>query len=157
MNGRANIILDNAIAERAAQPMIVVMPQGHALQGASVGPLERIAGETSMFSPRFPKDLMDEVIPLVDRSYRVKSGASQRAIAGLSMGGGQALSIGLAHPETFSYVLGFSAAVGGQFAEADGVLETIEAKGTAKKFRLVWIGCGGRIFSSRTTSSSSPD
>ena len=50
MNGRANIILDNLIADRKAVPMLVVMPQGHALQGAGVGPLVRIAGETSMFS-----------------------------------------------------------------------------------------------------------
>ena len=54
MNGRANIILDNGIAEGRVAPMIVVMPQGHALQGANVGPLVRLAGETSMFSPRFP-------------------------------------------------------------------------------------------------------
>ena len=67
MNGRANIILDNLIADRKAVPMIVVMPQGHALQGAGVGPLERIPGETSMFSDRFPKDLLEEVIPLVEQ------------------------------------------------------------------------------------------
>jgi enterochelin esterase family protein len=146
MNGRANIILDNAIAEGAAKPMIVVMPQGHALQGANVGPLERIAGETSMFSPRFPRDLLDDVIPLVERTYRVESGARQRAIAGLSMGGGQALSIGLAHHETFSYVLGFSAAVGGQMGNADDVYKAIDAKGAAKKFRLVWVSCGRQDF-----------
>jgi enterochelin esterase family protein len=147
MNGRANVILDNAIAEGKTQPMIVVMPQGHALQGANVGPLERIAGETGMFSPRFPKDLLEDVIPLVERSYRVKSGVRHRAIAGLSMGGGQALTIGLAHPETFSYVLGYSSAVGGQFGDADEVYQTIAAKGAEKKkFRLVWIGCGRQDF-----------
>jgi enterochelin esterase family protein len=146
MNGRANIILDNAIAEGTTQPMIVVMPQGHALQGANVGPLERIAGETSMFSPRFPKDLLEEVIPLVERSYRVKSGVQHRAIAGLSMGGGQALTIGLAHPETFSYVLGYSAAVGGQMGNADEVYQAIAANKAEKKFRLVWIGCGRQDF-----------
>jgi enterochelin esterase family protein len=54
MNGRANIILDNLIADKKAQPMVVVMPQGHALQGANVGPLVRLTDETDMFSKRFP-------------------------------------------------------------------------------------------------------
>jgi hypothetical protein len=58
MNGRANIILDNLIADKKALPMIVVMPQGHALQGANVGPLVRLTGETDMFSKRFPQDLL---------------------------------------------------------------------------------------------------
>jgi enterochelin esterase-like enzyme/lysophospholipase L1-like esterase len=146
MNGRANIILDNAIAERAAQPMVVVMPQGHALQGAGVGPLQRIAGETSMFSPRFPQDLLDEIIPLVERSYRVKSGAQSRAIAGLSMGGGQALSIGLTHPATFGYVLGFSAAVGGQFAKVDELFTSMPSGSKAQAWRLLWISCGRQDF-----------
>lgn len=146
MNGRANIILDNAIAAGKTRPMIVVMPQGHALQGANVGPLERIAGETGMFSPRFPKDLLEDVIPLVERSYRVKSDAQHRAIAGLSMGGGQALDIGLSHPETFSHVLGYSSAIGGQMSNADEVYQALAAKRAEKKFRLVWIGCGRQDF-----------
>jgi enterochelin esterase-like enzyme len=148
MNGRANIILDNLIADRTAQPMIVVMPQGHALQGASVGPLVRIQGETGMFSPRFPQDLLEEVIPLVERSYRVITDADHRAIAGLSMGGGQALSIGLAHPELFHYVLGFSAAVGGTFLPMDDVLQPLYVNPAAanSKFRLVWISVGRQDF-----------
>lgn len=148
MNGRANIILDNAIADAKARPMIVVMPQGHALQGANVGPLSRIQGENAMFSPRFPKDLLDDVIPLVERTYRVKQGADNRAIAGLSMGGGQALSIGLSNPKLFRYVLGFSAAVGGQFNSVD---ETVRAlplggEGIQAPFRLVWVSCGRQDF-----------
>ena len=81
-NGRANIILDNGIAEGRVAWMIVVMPQGHALQGANVGPLVRIAGETSMFSPRFPRDLLEDVIPLVERSYRVRKGPENRRSPG---------------------------------------------------------------------------
>src|SRR5512136_2057660 len=119
MNGRANIILDNLIADKKAHPMIVVMPQGHALQGANVGPLVRLAGETDMFSKRSPQDLLQDVIPLVERNYRVHADADRRAIAGLSMGGGQALSIGLARTELFHYVLGFSGAVGGPFMNAE--------------------------------------
>jgi enterochelin esterase-like enzyme len=148
MNGRANIILDNLIADHKAPPMIAVMPQGHALQGASVGPLVRIQGESGMFSPRFPKDLLEEVVPLVERDYKVIADADHRAIAGLSMGGGQALSIGLAHPDRFHYVLGFSAAVGGQMLNIDQTLKPLIAKPAVAnaKFKLVWISCGRQDF-----------
>ena len=144
-NGRANVILDNAIADRRATPMIVVMPQGHALQGAGLGPLERIAGETSMFSPRFPKEMVDDIIPLIERRYRVRAGAEHRAIAGLSMGGGQALTIGLQHPELFSYVLGFSAPVGGQFADTKETQDALAAQRAVRR-RLLWISSGRRDF-----------
>jgi enterochelin esterase family protein len=148
MNGRANIILDNLIADGKAQPMVVVMPQGHALQGAGVGPLVRISGESGMFSPRFPKDLLNEVIPMIERKYRVIADADHRAIAGLSMGGGQALSIGLAHPDLFHYVLGFSAAVGGNFLPMDEVLQPVLTDPAAAnaKFRLIWISVGRQDF-----------
>ena len=148
MNGRANIILDNVIAERKAVPMIVVMPQGHALQGAGVGPLERIAGETGMFSDRFPRDLVEEVIPLVERTYRTAPGADNRAIAGLSMGGGQALTIGLANTDRFGYVLGFSAAVGGQFANPDATLQKARESSALlnSRLKLLWISVGRQDF-----------
>jgi enterochelin esterase-like enzyme len=144
MNGRANIILDNVIASRQAVPMVVVMPQGHALQGAGVGPLARVPGETTMFSERFPKDLLEEVIPLVERNYRVHADANHRAIAGLSMGGGQALMIGLSNLNRFKYVLGYSAAVGGQFASTAEVLKSVLADPAKvnESLRLLWVSCG---------------
>jgi enterochelin esterase-like enzyme len=148
MNGRAHIILDNLIADRKAVPMIVVMPQGHALQAPNVGPLVRTTGETTMFSPRFPKDLLEEVVSLVERNYRVSANADNRAIAGLSMGGGQALSIGLTHPELFHYVLGFSAAIGGQFLNIDETVQSVLANPAAAnaKFHLLWISVGRQDF-----------
>lgn len=148
MNGRANIILDNLIADRKAEPIIVVMPQGHALQGAGVGPLVRIEGETGMFSPRFPKDLLEDVIPLVERNYRVRADADHRAIAGLSMGGGQALMIGLAHPDLFHYVLGYSAAVGGPFNDVQESFKEPLANPSRvnANLRLLWVSCGKQDF-----------
>jgi enterochelin esterase family protein len=148
MNGRAHVILDNLIADRKALPMIVVMPQGHALQAPNVGPLVRVEGETTMFSPRFPKDLLDEVVPLVERNFRTLANADNRAIAGLSMGGGQALSIGLTHPELFRYVLGFSAAIGGQYLNIDQTVQSVLANPVAAnaKFRLLWISVGKQDF-----------
>jgi enterochelin esterase family protein len=128
--------------------MIMVMPQGHALQGAGVGPLYRIPGETTMFSDRFPKDLLDEIIPLVEHRYRVIADADHRAIAGLSMGGGQSLTIGLMHPELFHYVLGYSAALGARFTSSDDVLKQL-AKAPAAfnaKVHLVWVSAGRQDF-----------
>jgi enterochelin esterase-like enzyme len=148
MNGRANIILDNLIAEKKAQPMLVVMPQGHALQAAGVGPLVRLTGETQMYSERFPKDLLGDVIPLVERRFRVIADADHRAIAGLSMGGGQALSIGLTHQDLFHYVLGYSAAVGQQFMSADQEFKGVLANpaGANSRLRLLWVSCGRQDF-----------
>jgi enterochelin esterase family protein len=148
MNGRANIILDNLIAERKARPMIVVMPQGHALQAAGVGPLTRIAGETQMFSDRFPADLLDDVIPLVEQNFRVYTDADHRAIAGLSMGGGQAVSIGLEHTSVFHWVLGFSSAIGGPFSDAAKVVDSVASDPvtTNKRLRLLWLSCGRQDF-----------
>jgi enterochelin esterase family protein len=144
MNGRANFILDNLIADKKAVPMVVVMPQGHALQGAGVGPLERIDGETSMFSPRFPKDLLNDVIPLVERRFRVYTDPDHRAIAGLSMGGGQALTIGITNPDTFHYVLGFSAAIGAPIGDSKPALEkaTADPRGINDRLKLLWISVG---------------
>ena len=148
MNGRANIILDNLIADGKAVPMIVVMPQGHALQAAGVGPLVRIAGETGMFSDRFPKDLLEEVIPLVEKNYRVHADADHRALAGLSMGGGQALTIGLANSDRFRYVLGFSAAIGAPFADPEPPLrKAVAARDELnRRLKLLWISCGREDF-----------
>jgi enterochelin esterase-like enzyme len=147
-NGRANIILDNLLEQGKIQPMIVVMPQGHALQAPGVEPLKRVTGETSMFSPLFPKDLLGQIIPLIDKSYRVKTSRDSRAIAGLSMGGGQALSIGLEHPELFKYVLGYSSAIGPNFLDIQDVLNKVTADPRAanRDFGLIWISCGRQDF-----------
>lgn len=147
-NGRANIILDNLIAEGKAKPMIVVMPQGHALQAQGVEPLKRTMGETSMFSPLFEPDLMNVIIPFVEKRFRTETKPDDRAIAGLSMGGGQALSIGLTHPELFHYVLGFSAATGPNFLDISGTVKQVDANPAAinKQLRLLWISCGRQDF-----------
>jgi enterochelin esterase-like enzyme len=115
MNGRANIILDNLIADGKAAPMVVVMPHGHPMQSASVGPVVAVppAGEPRMLNFRlFTRDLLEQIIPLVERTYRVYTDADRRAIGGLSMGGFQSIEIGLAHPELFRYVLAYSGGFG---------------------------------------------
>jgi enterochelin esterase family protein len=114
-NGRANIILDNLIADRKAAPMIVVMPHGHPLQSASVGPIAIVApaGEPGMLNfTLFTRDLLEQVIPYVDRNFRTVADADHRAIGGLSMGGFQSIEIGLARPDLFRYVLAYSGGFG---------------------------------------------
>ena len=154
-NGRANIILDNLIAEGKAAPMIVVMPHGHPIQSASVGPpvvVPPYGGDPGMLNfTLFTTDLLTQVIPLVDRRYRVYSDPAHRAIGGLSMGGFQSLEIGLAHPELFGYVLAYSGGFGSLGPQPPAALIETEAPwaqmlanapGTAKRLQMLFLGCG---------------
>ena len=134
--GRVNLILDNLLAAGAAKPFIVVMPFGYGVApGAPAKPGEN--------TEKFGKDLIEDVIPFVQSHYRALADRNQRAIVGLSMGGGQALSIGLNHLEQFSYVGGFSSALGpvADFANTYASL-IAEPKAANQKLRLLWIGCG---------------
>lgn len=132
--GRANVILDNLRAENKVKPMIVVMPDGHPLAGRITG----LAGPemTKRNLEAFADDVLKEVIPLVAKRYRVESRRTGRAVAGLSMGGGQSLYLGLNHPELFDYVGGFSSYVANP-AKAD--FTVFEAK---QKPALIWTACG---------------
>lgn len=95
-------------------------------------------GRRSARNTPFENDLLKDIIPFVESHYSVQSGAEHRALAGLSMGGGQALTIGLTHPDTFAYVGGFSSAI---FAQPSELLPDAAAR---KKFRLLWLSCGDR-------------
>jgi enterochelin esterase family protein len=97
MAGRANVILDNFIADKKAVPMIVVMPWGHAL------PFGAKPGERSN-NDLFEEYLVKEVVPLVEARYRVATGRHNHAVVGLSMGGAQALQIGLHHRDRFASI-----------------------------------------------------
>ncbi|MDB6109435.1 MAG: Carbohydrate acetyl esterase/feruloyl esterase [Pedosphaera sp.] len=132
-HGKAHWILDNLIAQGRAKPMVLVMADGHA-----VAP-----GDTSPGAPKnlaaFETDLLENVMPFVEKNYRVKTDAANRAIVGLSMGGEQSLRIGLTHPALFAWVGGFSSAA--PSAEAFGT--TFDAPGAVnQKLKLLWVGCG---------------
>jgi enterochelin esterase family protein len=99
MAGRANLILDNFIASKKAVPMIVVMPWGHALPFGTRPP----AGQPTN-NDMFERYLVQDVMPLVERKYRVAPGRRNHAVVGLSMGGAQALQIGLGHPDLFAAI-----------------------------------------------------
>jgi enterochelin esterase family protein len=130
--GKANFILDNLIAEKKARAMIVVMPWGHAVP---------YAGSQSNNTAAFERYLLEEVLPQVEKKYRVARGRENRAIVGLSMGGGHALQIGLGHLDVFSAVAAFSSAVPNNFENRFKALLD-DSAGTNKKLQLLWIGCG---------------
>lgn len=126
--GHANFILDNLIAEKKAEPMIVVMPFGHAVPFGS--PREVQAKNVDIYE----QYLMEDVMPMVRAKYRIAGTREKTAIAGLSMGGGQSLGIGMKHLDLFSAIGSFSAAVP-QGLEA----RMAELK---KAHPLIWVGCG---------------
>jgi enterochelin esterase-like enzyme len=133
--GQANFILDNLIAEGKATPMIVVMPYGHAV------PFGSPRGEQAKNTAMFEDYLLKDVTPYVESKFRVVKDREKRAIAGLSMGGGQSIHVGFSHVEMYSAIGAFSAAVPGDFEKRfAGVLQApIE---TNKKLKLVWLACG---------------
>jgi enterochelin esterase family protein len=138
--GQANLILDNLIAEGKAKPMIVVMPLGYGFMDF----IYKGWGEWSEKSEvdrnvgLFQKSLLTEVMPKVEREYRVSPGRENTAIAGLSMGGLEALTVGLNNTGRFEYVGGFSAAVHLLKPEED--LKSLDAK--TADLKVLWVACG---------------
>jgi enterochelin esterase family protein len=136
-HGHAHWILDNLIAQRRAQPMLVVMLDGHAAPPRAPGapPAER-----NRNTELFQRDLLEDAMPLVEATYRVKKEAENRAIIGLSMGGGQSLSIGLNRTDLFAWVGGMSSSVPDATNSLKAPLADIAL--TNKRLRLLWIACG---------------
>ncbi len=146
VDGLANVILDNLIADGRAKPMIVVMPFGH--PESSMRP-----GNMPTFRARdiqaFADDLIQDVVPLVERTYRAVRQSDRRAIAGLSMGGNQARQIGLSRLDMFSYVATFSGTVGvrGGAVSPQTIEETFsdalaDPFSTNNALRLFWSAVG---------------
>lgn len=134
--GRANLILDNLLAAGKTKPFIIVMPFGYGVAPGAPAPPGR---NTEVFG----KDLIEDVIPVVEKIYRVLNDRDHRAIVGLSMGGGQALNIGLNHLQLFSHVGGFSSGLG-TASDFPKTYASAVAKSdvTNSKLRLLWVGCG---------------
>src|SRR6185436_3304098 len=104
---KPDVIMDNLIADGKAAPMIIVMPNGRAQKN------DRAEGDVFGSAPAFAKfeaDLLEDVIPAIESRYAVAADREHRALAGLSMGGGQSLNFGLRHLDTFAWVGGFSSA-----------------------------------------------
>ena len=140
--GHVNLILDNLLAAGKIKPFIVVMPFGYGLPPGTAAPPPAPGGGVSQNTAVFARDLLEDVIPFVDSHYRVLRDRDHRAIAGLSMGGGQALGIGLNHLELFSYVGGFSAALRPADFKSTFARLKAEPQAVNERLRLLWIGCG---------------
>jgi enterochelin esterase-like enzyme len=139
--GRANIILDNLIAQGKAKPMIVVMPLGYG-EPRVLEPNSGVfhdPGITQRNFDKFGEALAGEVIPRVESAYLVKKGRDSRAIAGLSMGGSESLLTGLNTLDKFSWIGAFSS--GGFTSEFDKEFPSLDAK-TNQQLHLLWIACG---------------
>jgi enterochelin esterase family protein len=135
--GRANLILDNLIAAGKAKPMIVVMPYGRARPDVYLAPFATANTQADAFA----NDLLTDVMPMAEKLYRISAKPNDRAIAGLSMGGGQALQIGLHNLDQFHSIGAFSAALRGNVEEQyKDVLD--DAAGTNKKLKIFYIACG---------------
>lgn len=147
--GRAGFILDNLIAAKKARPMIVVMPNGSlprppATPGAPPDP-----GVTAALQERFTNELMKDVAPFVEKNYRVLTGRDNRAIAGLSMGGGQTTRVITTHPDQFAYVAVWSAGVNPQISadfEKRNAAFLASAEKLNKQIKLFSISVGDKDF-----------
>lgn len=132
-----NVILDNLIADQKALPMIVVMPNGRAQKN------DRAEGNVFSHAPafeNFERDLLDDVIPAIETKYSVAAEREMRALAGLSMGGGQSLNFGLKHLDTFAWIGAFSAAPNTK--APDELIPDVEA--AKSKLKLLWLSCGNK-------------
>jgi enterochelin esterase-like enzyme len=134
---RPSAIMDNLIADGKAVPMIIVMPNGRAQAN------DRAEGNVFASAPAFMKfeaDLLEDVIPAIESRYSVIADREHRALAGLSMGGGQSLNFGLAHLDTFAWIGGFSSAPNTR-SPADLVPDAASAR---EKLKLLWLSCGSK-------------
>ena len=163
LTGRANYIMDNLIAEGKAKPMILVMPYGYNTVGVGTGPLvlptqgggappaptapaaanqARAGGAPAGPPPPTPfiRDFLGDLMPWVEKTYRTLATPANRAIGGLSMGGGQTVAISFTNPDLFSHVVVMSA--GAQNAEQTYADFFKDPAAINKKWKLLWIGIG---------------
>ncbi|MEC9091957.1 MAG: alpha/beta hydrolase-fold protein [Planctomycetota bacterium] len=144
--GRAHFIVDNLIAEKRIRPCVVVMPYGHPV------PLDlkkQFDDYASSNLESMNQDLVEDLLPLVLKQFRVSRERSHHAIVGLSMGGGQSISIGLKNASHFSRIGGFSAAAPqGEFARIDDAFKRVvnDVETFNRQNDLLWLACGSEDF-----------
>jgi enterochelin esterase-like enzyme len=147
--GKPQVIMDNLYAHGKAEPMIIVLPNGRAMKDDRATGNVMAPDKVAAFAA-FENDLLNDLIPFIEREYPVLKNQKYRAIAGLSMGGGQSLNFGLGHLDKFAWVGGFSSAPN---TKAPEVLVP-EPEAAKKQLKLLWISCGASdgliTFSKRT-------
>jgi enterochelin esterase-like enzyme len=147
--GQPQVILDNLYAENKIEPMIVIMPNGRAMKDDRATGNIMAPDKVEAFAT-FEKDLLNDLIPYIEKNFPVIKDREHRAIAGLSMGGGQSLNFGLGNLDIFAWIGGFSSAPNTKPPEQ--LLPDPEK--ARKMLRLLWISCGDNdgliTFSQRT-------
>jgi enterochelin esterase-like enzyme len=141
MQGTPNIIMDNLYAKGKAKPMIIVMPNGRALPNDKPEGNVYSAEMTKGFEI-FERDLIDDLIPFIQGKYSTYTDQEHRAIAGLSMGGGQSLNFGLGNLDKFAFVGGFSSAPNTK--QPEQLIPDVAA--TKKANKVLWMVCGSKDF-----------
>ena len=137
--GQANLILDSLLATGKIVPMVVVMPMGYG-DFSFVNSGNNVWQEPAKIDENvnlYSNMLLQEVVPAVEREYNIAKGRQNHAIAGLSMGGLESLTIGINHPAQFAYVGGFSSAV----HQHEFDKHMMDAN-QARNLRLLWVACG---------------
>lgn len=145
--GRAGFILDNLIAAGKARPMLVVMPNGSLPRPPVVPGAPPDPAATAAFQDRFTNELLKDVVPFVEKTYRVLPGSANRAIAGLSMGGGQTMRVVSTNPDQFAYVGVWSMGVNPQTTadfEKRNAAFLDSADKVNKQIKLFEITCGDK-------------
>ena len=136
-NGHPEIILDNLYAEKRIEPMIVVLPNGRAMRDdRAIGNIFDSV-KVQAFAT-FEKDLLTDLIPFIEKNYPVYKDRDHRALAGLSMGGGQSLNFGLANLEKFAWIGGFSSAPNTKTPE----VLVPDPQRVKEQLKLLWLSCG---------------
>ena len=135
--GRAGAILDNLLAAHQAVPMIIVMPAGHISRDFQLR-----TGQNTMGHDKFNEDLVGSVIPYIDKNYRTHDDREHRALAGLSMGGLQTLTVSLTHSDLFSSIGVFSSGWFPQMREQEEKTDLAQYKANGKPYKLYWVGVG---------------
>ena len=147
--GNPQVILDNLYAQGKIEPMVVVMPNGRAMRNDRAGGNIMAPDKVQAFAT-FEKDLLNDLIPFIEKKYSVFTDREHRAIAGLSMGGGQSLNFGLGNLDKFAWIGGFSSAPNTK-PPAELVPDVNAAR---EKIKLLFISCGASdgllSFSKRT-------
>jgi enterochelin esterase-like enzyme len=134
---KPDVLLDNLIADGKTVPMIIVMPNGRAQKDDRAGPN---AMATAPAFAAFERDLLNDVIPAIQSRYSTHTNRENRALAGLSMGGGQSLNFGLGHLDTFAWVGGFSSAPNTRRPEQ----LVPDPAAAARQLKLLWLSCGNK-------------
>ena len=136
---KAHAIVDNLIAAGTGVPMIVVFPNGRALPDDTPGENPFQPEKAAGFA-RFERDLLDHLIPAIEATYATRNDREHRALAGLSMGGGQSLNFGLRHLDTFAWIGAFSAAPNTEPPEQ----LVPDPSATRAQLKLLYLSCGNK-------------